>query len=305
MEGLRSGSGYTFVENSTEYDTEEKEGGAPAAGANPIRLYFKGIRQYQLLTPEEERFLSRRVALGDKSAREKMIEANLRLVVSIAKRYFGRGLPLQDLIEEGNIGLIRAVDRFSGERGCRFSTYATYWIRQSVERALINQSMVVRLPIHITQDMSRMVKISGELSRKLKREPTVSELSAGMGVSGRYLKKLSTVSRKTCSVDAPLSDGTGDTLLDRLVDENLADAIELMSVDARKKYLDGWVAELDNNERKVIKLRFGLAGEPQTLDKIGKRLGVTRERIRQIETRALGKLRKMSEAESITSSHSI
>jgi len=302
MEGLRSGSGYTFVENSTEYDTEEKEGGAPAAGANPIRLYFKGIRQYQLLTPEEERFLSRRVALGDKSAREKMIEANLRLVVSIAKRYFGRGLPLQDLIEEGNIGLIRAVDRFRGERGCKFSTYATYWIRQSVERAIINQSMVVRLPIHVSHDMSRMVKVTGELWRKLKREPTVSELSAGMGVSGRYLKKLSMVSRKTFSIDATLGDNTGETLLDRLEDESLSDSLDIMSAGERKKYLDGWMAELDENERNIILLRFGLEGEPQTLEKVGKKFGVTRERIRQIETRALDKLKKIMAEKAITSS---
>jgi len=282
----------------------EPEGELPPSG-DLIKLYLKGIRQYPLLTPEEEKSLSLRIARGDKSAREKMIEANLRLVVSIAKRYFGRGLSLQDLIEEGNIGLIRAVDRFRGSKGCKFSTYATYWIRQSVERAIINQSMVVRLPIHVSHDMSRMVRVTGELWRKLKREPTVSELSAGMGVSGRYLKKLSMVSRKTFSIDATLGDNTGETLLDRLEDESLSDSLDIMSEGERKKYLDGWLAELDKNERNIILLRFGLAGEPQTLDKVGKKFGVTRERIRQIETRALGKLRKMSEAESITSSHAI
>ena len=279
----------------------EPEGELPPSG-DLIKLYLKGIRQYPLLTPEEEKSLSLRIARGDKSAREKMIEANLRLVVSIAKRYFGRGLSLQDLIEEGNIGLIRAVDRFRGSKGCKFSTYATYWIRQSVERAIINQSMVVRLPIHVSHDMSRMVRVTGELWRKLKREPTVSELSAGMGVSGRYLKKLSTVSRKTCSVDAPLGDNTGETLLDRLEDESLSDSLDIMSAGERKKYLDGWMAELDENERNIILLRFGLEGEPQTLEKVGKKFGVTRERIRQIETRALDKLKKIMAEKAITSS---
>jgi len=279
----------------------EPEGELPPSG-DLIKLYLKGIRQYPLLTPEEEKSLSLRIARGDKSAREKMIEANLRLVVSIAKRYFGRGLSLQDLIEEGNIGLIRAVDRFRGSKGCKFSTYATYWIRQSVERAIINQSMVVRLPIHVSHDMSRMVKVTGELWRKLKREPTVSELSAGMGVSGRYLKKLSMVSRKTFSIDATLGDNTGETLLDRLEDESLSDSLDIMSAGERKKYLDGWMAELDENERNIILLRFGLEGEPQTLEKVGKKFGVTRERIRQIETRALDKLKKIMAEKAITSS---
>ena len=279
----------------------EPEGELPPSG-DLIKLYLKGIRQYPLLTPEEEKSLSLRIARGDKSAREKMIEANLRLVVSIAKRYFGRGLSLQDLIEEGNIGLIRAVDRFRGSKGCKFSTYATYWIRQSVERAIINQSMVVRLPIHVSHDMSRMVRVTGELWRKLKREPTVSELSAGMGVSGRYLKKLSMVSRKTFSIDATLGDNTGETLLDRLEDESLSDSLDIMSEGERKKYLDGWMAELDENERNIILLRFGLEGEPQTLEKVGKKFGVTRERIRQIETRALDKLKKIMAEKAITSS---
>ena len=279
----------------------EPEGELPPSG-DLIKLYLKGIRQYPLLTPEEEKSLSLRIARGDKSAREKMIEANLRLVVSIAKRYFGRGLSLQDLIEEGNIGLIRAVDRFRGSKGCKFSTYATYWIRQSVERAIINQSMVVRLPIHVSHDMSRMVRVTGELWRKLKREPTVSELSAGMGVSGRYLKKLSMVSRKTFSIDATLGDNTGETLLDRLEDESLSDSLDIMSAGERKKYLDGWMAELDENERNIILLRFGLEGEPQTLEKVGKKFGVTRERIRQIETRALDKLKKIMAEKAITSS---
>lgn len=267
-----------------------------------IKLYFDGIKRYDLLTPEEEKTLAGRIARGDANARKQMIEANLRLVVSIAKRYANRGLPLQDLIEEGNIGLMRSVEKFRGGRGCRFSTYATYWIRQSVERAIINQSMVVRLPIHIAHDVGRMVRVDGELRRDLKREPTAGELASKMGVSGRYLKKLSTVSRKTFSVDASIGADTEETLLDRLEDENTVAPLEFVSAGIRGAHIKQWLKMLDGNERKIITLRFGLEGEVETLERIGKRFGVTRERIRQIETRALSKMRKIMAGEDMTSS---
>lgn len=270
--------------------------------ADSVRSYFRGIRRYPLLTAGEERLLSRKVARGDTEARERMIEANLRLVVSIAKRHAARGLSLSDLIEEGNIGLIHAVEKYRGSKGCKFSTYATYWIRQAVERALLKQSSVVRVPIHVAQDMARMVKVEGELRRNLRREPTPSELSSKMGVSGRYIKKLSHVGRKTCSIDAALNGDTEETLLDRLTDERTVEPVELLSRDVRGAAIKEWLSILDASERKVIRLRFGLEGEPETLGRIGRRFGVTRERIRQIETKALGKLRKLGEERSITSS---
>ncbi len=266
-----------------------------------IKLYFDAIKKCPLLTRAEERELAERIARGDAEARRRMIEANLRLVVNIAKRYMNRGLPLQDLIEEGNIGLIRSVERFKGSKGCKFSTYATYWIKQAVERSILNQSMVVRLPIHVTNDISRMMRTDRELRRKLGREPTMHELASRMGVTGRYLKKLQTVSRKSCSVDATLSDDTEETLLDRLEDDRFPQPLETMSAERRSERVREWLKVLDDNERRIIKLRFGLDGDTETLEKIGKRFGVTRERIRQIEMRALKKLRRIGEDQDITS----
>ncbi|MBI5598685.1 MAG: sigma-70 family RNA polymerase sigma factor [Deltaproteobacteria bacterium] len=272
-----------------------------AAFRDSIKLYFDNVRKHPLLSSSEENALSLMVARGDAMARAKMIEANLRLVISIAKRYAGRGLPLQDLIEEGNIGLIRSVEKFRSSKGCRFSTYATYWIRQAVERAVLNQAAVVRVPIHVANDISRMVKISVELDRKLKREPTTSEISASMGVSGRYIKKLTTVRRRVCSMDSTLNEDTDETLLDRLEDEKFPEPMELMSREDRAGRLKEWLALLDSTERKVVTLRFGLDGDRETLGSIGKRFGVTRERIRQIETRALNKLKKIMIGKEITS----
>ncbi|MBI5559866.1 MAG: sigma-70 family RNA polymerase sigma factor, partial [Deltaproteobacteria bacterium] len=200
---------------------------------------------------------------------------------------------------------LRSVERFRGNRGFKFSTYATYWIRQSVERAIINQSMVVRLPIHVAHDVGKMVKIGGELRRFLKREPTASEVCAKMGISGRYLNKLSTIGRKTCSIDAVLNSSTEETLLDRLEDENATEPVESISVGNRSGQVRAWLALLDENERRIISLRFGFDGEVETLEKIGREFGVTRERIRQIEARALAKLKKIMTVEDITSSDSI
>ncbi|MBI5599338.1 MAG: sigma-70 family RNA polymerase sigma factor [Deltaproteobacteria bacterium] len=279
----------------------ERQWRKDASEGENAMFYFKTISKRPLLTAEEENVLSGKIASGDANSRDRMIEANLRLVISIARRYAGRGLSLQDLIEEGNIGLIKAVEKFRAGKGCRFSTYATYWIRQAVERAILNQVAVVRVPIHVANDVSRMIKTSAELGRKLKREPTVMEVSAKMGVSGRYIKKLSTVTRRTCSVDSALNGSTDETLLDRLEDEKFPGAAELMSTGDREERLKQWLGGLEDGERKVITLRFGLEGESETLNRIGERFGVTRERIRQIEVRALNKLKKMGEADHITS----
>ncbi|MBI5560816.1 MAG: sigma-70 family RNA polymerase sigma factor [Deltaproteobacteria bacterium] len=287
---------------STTGGFDGKEHRMDFSEADSVKSYFRNIRQYALLSPEEERSLSRKVVRGDTEARRRMIEANLRLVVSIAKRYMGRGFSFQDLIEEGNIGLISAVEKYRVSRGCKFSTYATYWIRQAVERALLKHSSVVRVPIHVAHDMARMAKISGELSRQLKREPTTSEVSSKMGVSGRYIKKLSNVSRKTCSLDATINGDTDETLLDRIGDALAVDPIEVIGREGRSEQIKEWMGLLDKNERKVISLRFGLEGEAETLGNIGKKFGVTRERIRQIEVKALLKLRKTGEERSITSS---
>jgi RNA polymerase primary sigma factor len=201
-------------------DEEEKlEHNEPTASTDSIKAYFNNIKKHPLLKPDQERVLADRIARGDKEARKQMIEANLRLVVNIAKRYIYRGLPLQDLIEEGNIGLIKSVERFKAAKGCKFSTYATYWIRQSVERAIINQSKIVRMPIHVTSDISRMMRATRELKGMLKREPSVKELADKMGVTERYVSKLKGISRKSYSLDAAINELSDQSLLDKLEDD--------------------------------------------------------------------------------------
>lgn len=280
---------------------KDSGGKSNAAAKDTIKVYFEGIRKFSLLSSKEEKVLASRIARGDKEARRRMIESNLRLVVNIAKRYMNRGLPLQDLIEEGNIGLIRSVERFQGSRGCKFSTYATYWIRQSVERAVLNQAAVVRLPIHVSNDLSKMSRSKTELKRRHKREPTDAEVAEMMGVTGKYLKKLSIVSGKCCSIDAALNHDTSETLLDKIVDDSLPAPTDSVGDRERLELLGKLLGGLEENERWILERRFGLNCDPKTLETIGKSLGVTRERVRQIEVRALKKLRAMMIEEDIDS----
>jgi RNA polymerase primary sigma factor len=263
------------------------------AASDSVKVYFSGIKKFALLTSSEEKYLARRIARGDTDSRKKMIEANLRLVVNIAKRYLNRGLPLQDLIEEGNIGLIKSVERFKATKGCKFSTYATYWIKQAIERAIANQSSIVRLPIHVTADISRITRANRDLTRTLKREPTLVELSEKTGLTGRYVKKLNTISKKSYSLEASFPDDTDQSLLDRIEDDRFPTPMDLIDESRRVERIHAWLGMLDENERTIIKLRFGLdRDEPQTLESIGRSFGVTRERVRQIEVKALDKLKK-------------
>lgn len=274
------------------YDEEKPAG----LGTDSINAYFNSIKKVPLLTRDEERSLAKRISKGDSEARRRMIEANLRLVVNIAKHYLNRGLPLQDLIEEGNIGLMKSVERFSPSKGCKFSTYATYWIRQTVDRAIANQANTIRLPIHVTTDLSKLSRVERELTTELSREPNVRELSERSGFSGRYVKKLHTINRKNYSLEASLSDDTGQSLLDRIEDETFPPPMESVDSAARVEKINEWLKSLDENERLIIRQRFGLdSGEPQTLESVGRSFGLTRERVRQIEAKALGKLRKIVE----------
>jgi RNA polymerase primary sigma factor len=261
-----------------------------------IKIYLRDIQRTPLLNAESEKELARKVEKGDKAARDKMIESNLRLVVKIAKRYINRGLPFLDLIEEGNLGLIKAVERFSLAKECRFSTYATWWIRQAIERSLGNQSRTIRLPVHVSDDINRMLKATRALSQTLQREPSVQEVADAMKAKVAYTRRLMTLLRRTCSMETPIGDGHDYFLIDTIEDNSLVSPSELLENVNRFEMISRFFDELSESEQKILSLRFGLDDkEPQTLDTIGQSFGVTRERIRQIESKCLEKLRKLSE----------
>lgn len=257
-----------------------------------IKIYLRDIQRTPLLSADAEKELARKIENGDRAARNKMIESNLRLVVKIAKRYINRGLPFLDLIEEGNLGLIKSVERFNLAKECRFSTYATWWIRQSIERALINQSRTIRLPVHVSDDIGRMIRVTCKLSHELNREPEIQEIADAMKAKIQHVRRLMTLLRHTCSIEAPISEGNDFALIDTVEDSFLtAPADQLENIDVFER-ISRHFNELTENERKIITLRFGLDdNEPQTLDIIGQQFGVTRERIRQIEAKSLEKLR--------------
>lgn len=257
-----------------------------------IKLYLKDIQKTNLLTAEDERALARRIDEGDMDARDQMIESNLRLVVKIAKRYMNRGLPFLDLIEEGNLGLIKAVERFKLSKECRFSTYATWWIRQSIERALVNQSRTIRLPVHVSDDINKLIKITRELVRDLNREPQVKEVAEMMGVEPSYIRRLMVLLKKTYSIEHPMGENNDYSLIDTIEDSSVVNPLDLAEWLNKYRIIAELLETLNDNEKEIIALRFGLDDrDPQTLDTIGRQFGVTRERIRQIEAKSLEKLR--------------
>ena len=275
---------------------EEERDSFGDATLDSLSLYLQDIRAAKLLTAEEERELARQAAKGDEAARKRMIVSNLRLVVKVAKRYMGQGLSLLDLIEEGNIGLIKAVERFKPEKGCRFSTYAVLWIRQSIERGLVSHSRTVRLPAHVVGDLKRMVRITRTLTQRLGREPLLEELAKEMGVEADYMHRLMIAVRKATSLDTPLDEDDRYHLADILSEEEQPGPFSITEHIELVKLVTSWLELLSPPEKAVIKLRFGLRdGEPKTLEAIGEMFGVTRERIRQIEVKALKRLRKVME----------
>jgi len=271
------------VEEDDSYSSESKDA---------IKLYLKEIRAASLLSFEEEQDLAHRIAKGDEDARAKMIEANLRLVVNIGKRYISRGLPFSDIIEEGNIGLIKAVEKFKPEKGFRFSTYASWWIKQSIERALVNQTRTRRLPVHISEEINSFVKVVRRLVQSLNREPTAEEIASEMNYSPEQVKDIMQLIRKTQSLDTPIGNKEEGSLKDLIEDESSLSPSKVTEGIRRHELIMEWLEYLTDNEKKVISLRFGLEdGEAQTLEVIGKEFGLTRERVRQIEASALNKLR--------------
>ncbi len=270
----------------------------PVVSASPMALYLRDIRKTRLLTPQEEIELALRIEKGDEAARRRMIESNLRLVVKIAKRYVNRGLPFLDLIEEGNVGLIKAVERFKASKGCRFSTYATWWIRQSIERALTNQVRTIRLPVHVSDDLDRLRRVTEHLTRSLRRPPTEEELAAETGFKLGYVARLFKIQRRVLSMDQAL-DVDGDfTLQDKLEDPHAPNPADNLLRERVTQLVRSKISVLNEREKRILVLRFGLdGGEPMTLERIGRIFGVTRERIRQIQVEALAKLRQAIEAE--------
>jgi RNA polymerase primary sigma factor len=246
------------------------------------------------LTADDEKELAAKIDLGDKAARDRMIVSNLRLVVKIAKRYMNRGLPFLDLIEEGNLGLIKAVERFKLSKECRFSTYATWWIRQSIERALVNQSRTIRLPVHVSDDINKMLRVNRELVQKLNREPTLVEVADALGADQQQVRRLMVLLKKTYSIDQPMGDNSDYFLTDTIEDTSMTSPESLMEDVNSYELISKLIETFTDAEKKILTLRFGLGDtEPQTLDTIGQSFGVTRERIRQIEAKALIKLRKL------------
>ena len=269
----------------------ERKSGA-SGGFDAIKSYLNDIRKSVLLTFEQEQGLGKRVQQGDFDAREQMIESNLRLVVSIGKRYMNRGLAFSDVIEEGNLGLIRAVEKFDYARGFRFSTYASWWIRQYIERAIINQGSLVRLPVHVVERLNRYLGGTEVLSQELGREPRPDEIAARLKIPEGDVLEMKQLIRTTYSLDSPINDRTDTFLRDIIRDPHGVSPDSNTEGRQRREEIMGWLQLLSDRERKVIILRFGLdGGEEQTLEEIGRELELTRERVRQIESEVFGKLR--------------
>ena len=270
-----------------------------ATSRENLRVYLKEIEGIPLLSREQEGELARKIRAGDAGAKARLTEANLRLVVQIARRYLNRGLPLPDLIEEGNIGLLRAVEKFDGERGTRFSTYATWWIRQAIVRALANQARTIRLPVHVELLLGRYKREQQRLTQELERPPTMEELAAAMGTTVDQVEELEEIRLQPVSLETPIGEGKG-RVEDLIADPSADPRQALISLFRERTDLVSVLDDLAANERTVLRWRFGLEGDPpEKLEAIGQRLGLTRERIRQIEAAGLRKLRALLGARGI------
>lgn len=284
-----------LFEAEGEDEEEEREVSERSSADDSVKIYLQQIGRVKLLTGEEEVELAKRIAEGDEEAKKKLIRANLRLVVSIAKKYIGRGLSFLDLIQEGNLGLIRAAEKFDYKRGFKFSTYATWWIQQSITRGIADKSRTIRLPVHMIETIGKLKRVTRELTLELGRSPTKEELAQKMGISLSKLRLVLKATQSTISLETPLNTKDETSKLgDFLVDENMESPDSRVSNENLVSELEKILETLRPRERDVLRLRFGLSdGNKRTLEEIGQLFGVSRERVRQIETRALNKLRKM------------
>ena len=259
---------------------------------DPVRMYLKEIGTVPLLTADEELELAKRKADGDEAAKERLIEANLRLVVSIAKRYTGRGMSFLDLVQEGNLGLIKGVEKFDYTKGYKFSTYATWWIRQSVTRALADQARTIRVPVHMVETINKMSKMQRKLTLELGYEPSIPELAKALDMTEEKVMEIMQIAREPASLETPIGEEDDSNLGDFVADSNMVTPEQNVESVMLREHIDSLLGDLKERERQVIVLRFGLEdGHPRTLEEVGKEFNVTRERIRQIEAKALRKLR--------------
>ncbi len=280
-----------MVKLKEEKKTVESKEDAPS-NLDATQIYLSEIGFSPLLTAEEEVYFSRLSLKGDEPSRKRMIESNLRLVVKIARRYNNRGLPLLDLIEEGNLGLIRAVEKFDPERGFRFSTYATWWIRQTIERAIMNQTRTIRLPIHVVKELNIYLRASRELIQKLDHEPTAEDIAQHLDRPVADVNKMLRLNERIASVDTPFAGDSDKALLDVIADEKSAGPERDLQSEDMSNNIIHWLNELNTKQREVLARRFGLMGyEAATLEDVGREIGLTRERVRQIQVEALKRLR--------------
>ncbi|MDA0117273.1 RNA polymerase sigma factor RpoS [Vibrio sp. T11.5] len=280
--------------NRTQAEESKEEFDVSTKSLDATQLYLGEIGFSPLLTAEEEVLYARRALRGDEAARKRMIESNLRLVVKISRRYSNRGLALLDLIEEGNLGLIRAVEKFDPERGFRFSTYATWWIRQTIERALMNQTRTIRLPIHVVKELNIYLRTARELSQKLDHEPTAEEIATQLDKPVDDVSKMLRLNERISSVDTPIGGDGEKALLDIIPDVNNSDPEVSTQDDDIKSSLIDWLDELNPKQKEVLARRFGLLGyEPSTLEEVGREINLTRERVRQIQVEGLRRLREI------------
>jgi RNA polymerase primary sigma factor len=263
--------------------------------SDPVRMYLREIGKISLLTADEEVALAKGVEAGDPVAKAHLVDANLRLVVSIAKKYIGRGMLFLDLIQEGNLGLIRAVEKFDYQKGFKFSTYATWWIRQAITRAIADQARTIRIPVHMVETINKLIRISRQLVQRLGREPTAEEIAAEMEISSDRVEEIQRNAQERVSLETPIGEEEDSQLGDFLEDKDMPNPEEVAASMILREQLEEMLEDLSEREREVLRLRFGLEdGHAHTLEDVGKRFGVTRERIRQIEAKALRKLRHPS-----------
>ena len=289
------------IEEVTEEEMNETEAMADTFSTDdPVRMYLKEIGKVPLLTPEEEQDLAKRMAEGDEEAKRRMAEANLRLVVSIAKRYVGRGMLFLDLIQEGNLGLIKAVEKFDYTKGYKFSTYATWWIRQAITRAIADQARTIRIPVHMVETINKLIRVNRQLLQEYGREPRPDEIAREMGISEEKVREIIKVAQEPVSLETPIGEEEDSHLGDFIPDDDAPAPAEVAAFTLLKEQLMEVLDTLTPREEKVLRLRFGLDdGKARTLEEVGREFNVTRERIRQIEAKALRKLRHPSRSKKL------